>query len=59
MHDEETYSREATCLILIKNINDPPIVHNFNVTGNENEIIYFKALQFQSNFYDVDKDELN
>ena len=40
-------------------MNDAPIIYNFKISGNEDEIIQFSIINFTSNFIDVDNDDLS
>ena len=55
--DGKLYSRnEAEIHIEILSINDPPLINDFLVTGNEDETVWFRKFDFLWNFKDVEND---
>ena len=53
------YSRnEAEVEIKIVAVNDVPLINDFNLTRNEDEVVWFRKFDFVANFKDVDNDEL-
>ena len=56
-YDGSEYSKNSA-KVTLKIINTPPTVNDFQVTGNEDETVWFRKYDFIGNFNDVNNDKL-